>query len=68
MPVRPRWRLLGEMSIVLLNLSVFKVASREARMREDRQQEDMRLVTQLDQKVSDQQVGAFLYIQKMISR
>ena len=48
----------GGMSIVLLNLSVLKVASKEARMREDRQQEDMRLVTQLDQKVSDQQVGA----------
>ena len=59
---------MGGMSIVLLNLSVLKVASKEARMREDRQQEDMRLVTQLDQKVSDQQVGAFLYIQKMISR
>ena len=60
MPVRPRWRLcMGGMSIVLLNLSVLKVASKEARMREDRQQEDMRLVTQLDQKVSDQQVGAF---------
>ena len=33
-----------------------KVAAKEARMKEDRQQEDMRLVTQLDQKVSDQQV------------
>ena len=49
----------GGMSIVLLNFLVLKVASKEARMREDRQQEDMRLVTQLDQKVSDQQVGAF---------
>ena len=35
---------------------IYKVATKEARMKEDRQQEDMRLVTQLDQKVSDQQV------------
>ena len=35
---------------------ISKVATKEARMKEDRQQEDMRLVTQLDQKVSDQQV------------
>ena len=35
------------------------MAAKEARMKEDRQQEDMRLVTQLDQKVSDQQVGQF---------
>ena len=44
------------------NVNVFmyiicKVATKEGRMKEDRQQEDMRLVTQLDQKVSDQQVG-----------
>ena len=33
-----------------------EVVAKEGRMKEDRQQEDMRLVTQLDQKVSDQQV------------
>ena len=36
-----------------------QMAAKEARMKEDRQQEDMRLVTQLDQKVSDQQVDGF---------
>ena len=41
---------------------ISKVATKEARMKEDRQQEDMRLVTQLDQKVSDQQVRKVSYL------
>ena len=49
----------GNVDCFTKSLCLLKVASKEARMREDRQQEDMRLVTQLDQKVSDQQVGAF---------
>ena len=36
--------------------TVAEIAAKEAKMKEERQQEDMRLVTQLDQKVSDQQV------------
>merc|ERR1712037_758174 len=43
-------------NLVARNASEAEVATKEARMKEDRQQEDMRLVTQLDQKVSDQQV------------
>jgi len=43
-------------TLVARNASEAEVAAKEARMKEDRQQEDMRLVTQLDQKVSDQQV------------
>ena len=52
MQARPRW---GSRSQNIKRL-IIKVATKEARMKEDRQQEDMRLVTQLDQKVSDQQV------------
>ena len=52
MQARPRW---GSRSQNFKRL-IIKVATKEARMKEDRQQEDMRLVTQLDQKVSDQQV------------
>jgi len=43
-------------TLVARNASEAEMAAKEARMKEDRQQEDMRLVTQLDQKVSDQQV------------
>ena len=43
-------------ALVARNASEAEVAAKEAKMKEDRQQEDMRLVTQLDQKVSDQQV------------
>jgi len=43
-------------TLVARNASEAELAAKELRMKEDRQQEDMRLVTQLDQKVSDQQV------------
>lgn len=43
-------------TFVARNASEAELAAKELRMKEDRQQEDMRLVTQLDQKVSDQQV------------
>ena len=46
----------GAKNVSLFVYFISKVATKEARMKEDRQQEDMRLVTQLDQKVSDQQV------------
>lgn len=42
--------------LVARKATVAEIAAKEAKMKEERQQEDMRLVTQLDQKVSDQQV------------
>lgn len=42
--------------LVARKATVAEIAAKEAKMKEERQQEDMRLVTQMDQKVSDQQV------------
>merc|ERR1719431_502874 len=43
--------------LVARKATVAEIAAKEAKMKEERQQEDMRLVTQLDQKVSFQQVA-----------